>query len=232
MKCLAIILWALLASVAAAQDVVVIGRAPVASSTLLLSDDLDYADNAAAASAGWTNASTPVWGSVTSPAPVDGVSATALELNTSADSALRTFTASGEVWFYIILNVSSLASTNNLIYLLDSSSTELARLAFLSTGAVRGYNGGSNNTSSAGTVVAATTYHIWFRYVKGTGANSITQTWVATSATKPGSTTTSYLIGASTTDCDRIRIGSSSTNAVILLNKLRVYTTDPGSSPP
>lgn len=45
---------------------------------------------------------------------------------------------------------------------------------------------GSNQTNTVAATVIDTTYWVWFRYKKGTGANGEAEVWFSTTSTKPG----------------------------------------------
>ena len=58
---------------------------------------------------------------------------------------------------------------------------------------------GGVSSSSGGSVVNGTTYHVWFRYKAVVGmADGIGQLWVSTTSTKPGSVTCEVTNGTGT----------------------------------
>jgi hypothetical protein len=86
-------------------------------------------------------------------------------------------------------------------------------LRVLATGALRIYDpdSGTAASSTAGDIVAGTTYFIWFHYVKGTGANAQYTVYKSTTSTR-GSAVASSVIGEATGDIAQIYfLGTGST---------------------
>jgi hypothetical protein len=197
-------------------------------SAYLVSDDLEYTSNGAATAAGWSiGATSPTFGYNTSPAPLQG--SYSLMENASADVADISFDAQDEVWAYFLVNVPTTDSTVRCAFK-DNTDTTIATINFITTGIVRvNAGGGTDNSSSAGVISANTTYHVWVRYVKGTGANAIMTAYVSTNGVK-GAAVASRTAGTSTTQATKFRFNISTSNTVVF-DKLRISTTEIPDNP-
>jgi hypothetical protein len=79
-----------------------------------------------------------------------------------------------------------------------------------------------------------TTYHIWVKYVKGSGANAVIESGFSTDGTRPtsGSAFVTQTVGTATADTDRIMFGQSSSNTVsTYIDKVRVDDAVIGDNP-
>jgi hypothetical protein len=199
-----------------------------AQSEYLLYDNLEYADNTAAAAAGWNNSGTPTWGYATSPAPLGGYAAS-LRCTSATTIAYQTYAAQNEVWLYVLFNIPALTNDVSLLALRDSGGTNVATVTVRTTGLLRVNAGGTNGDSSTGLVVAGTTYHLWIRYVKGTGANAIITAYLSTTGTR-GSSVAERTDGTQTNQVAQIRFQGAVSTAPIT-NKLRLKLTEIGDNP-
>ncbi len=102
------------------------------------------------------------------------------------------------------------------------------------TGALRVFGGTSATTVS--TTSVGTTYHIWWRYTKGTGSNAVAQVAFSTDGTEPtsGNAFASVTNGTSTTQGGRVWVGYSSTNAGadFIYDNVLIDDADISSNPP
>ena len=202
-------------------------RMTASGPSYLLSDNLEYADAAAAASAGWVDASSPVWAYTTSPAPLVGTRSFACD--STSDASVHSFTAAAGCWAFCYYNVDVFGAS--LFQLLNSSDTIVAGCAFRSDGSVRAINGTSTLDSAGGLVSPATTYCVWLHYTKGTGANGVTDVYVSNTSTIPGSPTISVTSGDASTDASKFRMFANSFGVVAVYDKVRVSTSAIGSNP-
>lgn len=200
-------------------------------SQYLLSDNLEYIDAAAATAGGWTDTGSPTWAYTTAPAPLEGLRS--LLLSSSAVASVKSFSPASDVWAYCLVNVDSITNSPYVLRLRDGSGTQVAAIRFMNTGAIRVYTDATGNNTSASTSLCAanTTYHLWLRYVKGTGANSAAYAYISSTGIKPGSADVSKTNGAATTDASQFyaRLEVSTTNGVI--DKARVSVAEIGSNP-
>lgn len=195
----------------------------------LLSDNLDYVDNAAAVTAGWNSAPAGYWGYATSPAPLGGYSYS-LKTFWSSYVAAKTFTPQSEVWIYFQMNVPSIATSGAAFTLTDSALTAYClRLVVDQAGTMSlahtGTGAGSVDTSYS----IGTTYHIWIHYIKGTGSTATIELYRSTDGTK-GTVLLSKTNAAGTVDAGNVNIGMIN-NGTAIFSKLRVSATSIGDNP-
>ena len=80
-----------------------------------------------------------------------------------------------------------------------------------------------------------TTYHVWVKYVKGSGSNAVVEVGFSTDGTRPtsgGTFATQTSGGTATVDTDRIMFGQSSSNTVgAYFDKVRVDDAVIGDNP-
>jgi hypothetical protein len=195
----------------------------------LLSDNLDYANAAAAAAAGWVDSiPAPTWHYTTAPAPIDGSSSSSFESDAYNKYSIRSFTGQSDAWAFVICNFSSSTGNPYFIDFLNSSDVAVAQARIVGT-TVYAYAGTVNGTG--GTVNPGTVY-VWVHYTKGTGANALCSVYVSTTSTIPGSPTVTVTTGDATTDAAKVRLGLRGQDGDTLIwNKLRVAAFPIGSNP-
>jgi len=218
------------------RDAAFVGAAGIGASggggSYLLDDSLDYADSAAAVSAGWVNsASAPDWHYTTAPAPLGSYGYTSSFSDPSGlRYATRSFTASDDVWIFFVFYTPTGAGNNYWLYVLDASDNVLAQIRNISDTSIRAMHGSSYTGSSYATTTG--TKYVWFHYAKGSGANGVAEVYVSTTTTKPGSATDATTTGTSTAQAAKVRIGFGNDNTVrTLYNHLLVSTSTIGSNP-
>lgn len=198
----------------------------------LLDDSLDYADSAAAVSAGWVNsASAPDWHYTTAPAPLGSYGYTS---SFSDPSGLRfathTFTPSDEVWVYFVFYTPLSAGNNYWIYLLDNSSNVVGQVRNISDTAVRAMNG-TIYTGSSYSLTAGTKY-VCFHWKKSTGGNGQAEVYIS-STTTLGTAIDATTTGDATAQAAMVRIGFGNDNTVrTLYQRIKIYTTSQGGTFP
>jgi hypothetical protein len=200
-----------------------------AASSYLLSDNLEYADTTAATAGGWTTTGTPTWGYATSPAPLEG--SRSLRITNNSSSVVKSFSATGEIWAYFIVHIEASSGNAGFFRILNSSDESIFRLLRLDTNnALRIYNGSVTVTTDS-LMDEAATRHIWIRYVKGTGSNGVSEVYVSTTATKPGSPTLTVTNGNATTDAVKVQFDNASVFIGVIWDKLRISASSIGSDP-
>lgn len=198
----------------------------------LLSDNLEYANAAAAAAAGWVDAGTPVWGYTTAPAPLEG--SYSLAIDSSSDSSRMSFTDTGEVWgyFMMVVDATILSGSRDLFRVRNSGGTDILKIIhFSTTGSLRVYNGTLNSSTGTFVMTAGSVCHLWWYYKKGTGADGVSTVWINTTSTKPGSPDCSRTGGNATTDAAQNMFGSTGSTGTIIFDKVRVSSSVISSSP-
>jgi len=89
--------------------------------------------------------------------------------------------------------------------------------------------GGANSNSAAGLWSEDTVYHVWVRYVEGSGADAIMQIYHSLDATRPGSATVTRNTGTAVEPIAKVRLRASSSTTVIY-DKWRVANEEIGSA--
>lgn len=82
-------------------------------------------------------------------------------------------------------------------------------------GKINIYHGSGNSGWSGGAMVSNTWYHVWVRYVKGTGADGFASAAFSTDGVRPvtGTNYVSTSAGTSTTTVDEFKLQSDTTNS-------------------
>ena len=123
------------------------------------------------------------------------------------------------------------ASLNDIVMLNSSGGTALGRIRIDANKLVC-YDGGSTVTNTGATTLTVdTTYHLWWEYQKGTGANSIMRAQISTTGTKPGTNECEITTGADTLDFRRFVIFLNEASVNLIVDKIRVDNTAIGSNP-
>lgn len=138
---------------------------------------------------GWTTSSanfTPNY--ATAPAPLQGARS-AFPFNTWMSRGFNFSTAS-EIWSYAMINRQGALPTGSAL-LWDGAGWRGD-----GAGGIQAINGAVYGTA-AFPLVVGTTYHVWTRYVPA-AVNSVTQVFVSTNGTRPGSAYSEVLNGTAT----------------------------------
>lgn len=185
----------------------------------------------------WTEAAgSPNGNASASPAPLEGSESLILD-GTSVTERLDspTFTATADVWVYLLLNPTNRPTSGNNDFLtIRASTTQVLAAQMNSSGQVR-VSVGNNSTSTSDGMSAGTTYHVWIHYIGNSGGAAFGSIAFSASGTKPtmGAAFTSINTGPTTASADNIRLTSVAANGgVYLYDKIRVDDADIGDSPP
>jgi hypothetical protein len=205
-------------------------------SSYLFSDDVEYADNAAANTVGgWTLTGSPVFGYATSPAPLDGSYSLSIS-GFGGDAATTTaFTASPETWVYFMFRDSSLSSQQTVVRLLDSVGTT-AKCLVNTNGSltIQAGSGGGDQTSAAGVITAGATYHIWLHFTATASPNPpALEVYVSDTAVRGVAAPVVTQTGGVTTGGQalKVKFGTVSSGVVLIWDRLRVSATEIGDNP-
>lgn len=150
-------------------------------------DELSYADAAAAASGGWTNAGTVNWGNTSGPGSLSGIAALLCQNSLSNTATSATFTGSSQkVYIYVRqFAVNANTSDSKFLYIRNGSTNMVSIMARSSaTNQIRitDESGGLNTTSTL-TYSTGTVYQMKIEYTPGSGANGLVRVFLSTDGT-------------------------------------------------
>lgn len=156
---------------------------------------------------------------------------------TTAARARADFTNNDNLWGYFLfrrVGGSNPAGDRLLLEIAQNGgSTRAFAISVTSTGALK-VDAGTTATTTDVTAVD-TTYHIWWRYAKGSGSNAIGEVAFSTNGTEPtsGNAFKNVTNGTYTGQGGRIYLGYTSTNANsdFVYDKVLVDDADIGSNP-
>jgi len=162
-----------------------------------------------------------------------------LRIAASAQSAYLTHTLGAShdiVEVYFLYRPTTLpGSTRTVITLQTSADVTVLQAMQRSTGSwtVRPTSGASG-ANSVTAMSTGTTYHVWCRYEKGTGANAVGTVGYSTDGTRPtsGNSFVSVTTGDATGQVNKIRIATSSSETwEFVLDRLLMDDATIGNSP-
>jgi hypothetical protein len=166
----------------------------------------------------------------TSPAPLEGSYSARMAAGEN-DGYYHAFTASDTVYFYFIFNPVTRGTSNQFFAITAADDTNLMYVT----------NSGYELSTYCGTVlgyeanmVQGTTLHIWGDYTRdsdGGAASAVCHLYSSTTSTKPGSPTITTTNGTGTAQAARVRFYQSSGAGDTIWDKIRVSTSDIGSTP-
>jgi len=187
---------------------------------MLLNDGLEYADESAATTGGWTSANTPTWAYATSPAPMAG--SYSLYTGPFTETATKSFTSQTDVWGYFIFSMPAISVNAYIAEIRDSGDSPQMRFYCTSGSSLKLYHGTTNTTIQA--ISAGTVYHVKFHYTTA-GVGTI---WVDTTSSF-GSPDLSMTTGTSTGAVEKISLGTvSNANTAIIFDSIKLATTEGG----
>lgn len=190
-RILALVLGLFVAQTNASMIPILAGPPPA---PILFQDALTYADAAAAASAGWTNAGTVGWGNTAGPGSFSGSAALRSAGATSNNTRSASFAGHGGGTVYVYLKEWAIATNaveQDCISFRTSGDTAFFKLTARQTGVdtlrvIDSVGGGVS--ASSNTYVVNTVYQLKVAYTPGTGANGVITVWLG-----DGSTWTQYV---------------------------------------
>jgi hypothetical protein len=216
------------------QAAIASSRRRTVANPYLLSDDLEYADNAAAGDVGrWTVFGSPTFGYATSPnGPLAGSYSLKISGFGGDTATTNNFTASADTWVYFVFRITSLAANQIVCTFLDSSGDKTAECTVLTTGAIRLLAGGAGTTVQSGLdlIAAATTYHIWLHYSRSTGSGATMEAWVSLTGVR-GDLAISTASGIGSAQATSLRFGPVSSGPALIWDTLRVSASPIGDNP-
>lgn len=176
--------------------------------------------------AGWNNLGSPDWDYTVSPlAGTQSLNLPALTTGSTNDWGSNQNTIYG----YIMARFGATpASTRPIIIIQDSTGATIGAIRQKNTAFID-ITHGANGSSNLG-ITPGTDYHIWWDYTIGTGTDGVCNLYLSTTSTKPGSPDRTVSNGTGTTAPRRLKLLGQENGVV--LDKIRVSTSNIGSNPP
>jgi hypothetical protein len=132
------------------------------------------------------------------------------------------------IWvFFRFRKTADWDSTGEFFWIGDSSYNKIVTL--VPTGATSAnLVSGTASTAISYTWSNNTTYFVWLKYVKGTGANGVAEIYITTSGTKPSLTAT-VTTGSATTNAAFVGLESYATASVFIFDQIMARGTSIGN---
>jgi hypothetical protein len=159
-----------------------------------------------------------------------------LRVNTSAGVGYTatTFADQDELWVYCKVRVvGSLPDGTMSLFSVMQAFSGVGGVQLLDNGKLRASHGGPI-ADTIDALSVDTTYHVWFHYTKGTGADGVASVGFSTDGTRPTSGNKFAIVsdGFSTEDAEKIRVGPQGSVTVdIVFDTFRVDDAEIGSNP-
>jgi hypothetical protein len=164
---------------------------------------------------------------------LDGSQTLRIAWASTAPNTKTSFTSVDEVWVYFLLRPITIENANRIIASITGSGTRVLELKVVASTAALRVQWGSTATT-VGTLSAATTYHVWVHYKKGTGANSIIDVGFSTDGTRPtsGNNFAQSTSNSSTIQVNELILGEGTSYIQeYLYDKVRVDDVQIGDNP-
>lgn len=166
---------------------------------------------------------------------LDGSQSFRVNVSGASAYAHHQFAATADVWGYFMFRaVSTINATKSIAIIVGDDFGGSASVNLNSTGTLSVTHGGVTSGNTVSTMTAGTTYHVWFRYTKGTGSDGFAEVSFSTDGTKPtsGNNYTSLSNGDDTANAFRYRIGIVPTSTLdYIWDKVRLDDVVIGSNP-
>jgi hypothetical protein len=180
---------------------------------------------------GWTvTIATPGFDQATTGLSLEASQCLYMTVNAAAEETYVAFTASDNAYAYFLMRMEDVpgGADRTQFKFTDGSANDLAiQAASVGPVQMKLYDGGAGSDPGAATMSADTTYHVWFEYEKGTGANGKVRVYFASSGTKPASPDAEITTSAMTGQAARLYFGNdwSGSGGNIYYDKVRVSRT-------
>lgn len=182
----------------------------------------------------WAEDSNPTENYATAPAPLAG----SFSFHSTADGSRAhcTIASVPDIWIWFHFNGPTLPNGSGWVCVTDGPSNYYMEIGDGAAGRIR-INHGSASALMNNALSASTTYHILLHFTKGTGANGFASVEFSTTATFLGDTGSNnnfvkVTTGTATVNFDTsVYIGLGKPGDIILDN-LKISSTDPGLTPP
>lgn len=165
--------------------------------------------------AGWTDSGAVNWDYTTS--PLQGTQSMQIApVGATINTTCPTFAAQTTLEYYMMFRFnSSLPSAGSVfVRLRDSLNAVQLRLQMNTGNRLLLYDGGAIAASPVTTIAAGTDYHVWMRYVAGTGANGIGTLGFSTTGIRPlsGNNFASFSNSPKTASITNFIVGTENNN--------------------
>lgn len=139
-----------------------------------------------------------------------------------------TFTGASTMEAYLMIRFISMPTAAYRSFYLLNGTTECIRISVTATGAVEVRPGGGTASSTTDTMTTGVTYHVWVRYVAGSGANAFGSVAWSTDGTRPtsGNKYRESTNGTATLNPDRVRWGVANGNTFDVIYDRTLVTSD------
>lgn len=189
------------------------------------------------APSGWNSGGTVNWDYTTT--VLQGSQSLLVDATSGSGWALTTtFTAQTTIEVYFLYRTSTPTAdagyTSDVFYLRDGSSIRMS-LVLLSN-ATLWLTHGANSAASGTAFSANTTYHVWLRYVAGSGANGVAKVAASTTGTRPTADPiyAEVTTGTATTSVDNLMLVATNmpiNKPLSIFDRLLVSTSAIGDNP-
>ena len=161
-----------------------------------------------------------------------------LRILTASDASsflYNTFTAGSERWFYFMIRPVSTPNSGDakMLEIWNSSQSRIADVLLTSGGALKVRHGANSSSATVGTMSDGTTYHVYIRYVAGSGANGVASVCFSTDGSRPtsGNNFTSLSTGTGTANANWLAIGWVDFTGIMELIYDKIQVGDSTSAP-
>jgi hypothetical protein len=161
--------------------------------------------------------------------PIVGVASLATQSTGNAVGTYKNFTATDDVWVFLAWRPVA-DGFGVFLRLQDGSGSDILTVWMWGTSAFA-LQGNGHTEFPSFSLSNGTPYYIWVHQTKGTGANGVTEFYVSTTTTKPGSPTFSWSDGTNTAQGGRLVLDNQNTGMKGMWDYARVADTVIGSAP-
>lgn len=140
----------------------------------------------------------------------------------------------GSAWVYFQVHFLVLPATGKIFFRLTDSAAANPLTVENLTGNLLRMRVGSSVVTLVDAITTGVTYHVWVKYIKGTGSDAQGELAVSTDGTKPtsGNWFTSTSSGTSTTDVNKLFFGTANTSTWdAIFDKIRCDDVAIGDNP-
>jgi len=179
---------------------------------------------------GWNDFGTMNWDYTTSPAPLEGTQSLRVNGGGSQAGSYKTFSGLDTAYGYFIFHP---VAMSNFEYLLRVQTTGFGNCLQVRRGSGTWSIIHGTVESNASTMSDGNTYHVWWDYTKGTGADGVANLYISATTTKPGSPTVTITNGDGTSQAQQIVLGEAggAPTSNLIYDKIRVDDVTIGSNP-
>lgn len=143
------------------------------------------------------------------------------------------FAGLDEIWFYCMIRFSVLKDSDILKFYDAGQANQVQHVALNADGTITVSDGAFHSATTVTAFSANTTYHLWVRVKKGTGANGEGEVWVSTTTTRgTGNNHASHATGNQTWQPVQVELlQEAGTASNFIFDKVRVDDVVIGDAP-